>query len=160
LGLRLAPDMSVPHPSVRMATMVTIPMRAHHTDTTVLRGSSVVSSSAPARGITALVSIDRTFMLADGTAPALTRILAMATIIAADTLIVARLRARKSAAASALLVVSTACVGNYLEIPDLDDWYGAVQLLDGPAAVLSLARKHRASPRTSPATLPLTWVLS
>jgi len=56
-------------------------------------------------------------MPVDGTALALMRILAMATITAADTLIAARLRAPKRAAASAVvLAVSTAAfVGNYVQ---------------------------------------------
>lgn len=123
MGLPLAPDIAGPRPYVPMATMAIIRMRAHLTDTMVLRGSSVVSSSVPARGITATmdpVSIDRALMLGGGTARALTRILAMATITAADMLIAAQLRMGRLAAASARApAVSTAArVADPIDIAD------------------------------------------
>jgi len=102
---------------VRMATMGIIPMPARRTVITALLGSWVVSLLAPARGTTATtdpVSIARTSTPVDGMVPALSRILAMATITTVDMPITLQLRTGRLAAAFAVVpVVSTAaCIGN------------------------------------------------
>ena len=67
--LQLAPATSGPHPYVRTATTLTIPMRAHHAAITVPVGSLVASLSVLGHGTAATMdpaSTDPAFMGQDG----------------------------------------------------------------------------------------------